>query len=117
MKISDKLAGLNTARFADWQPDFSPANARQALLAFKGMSIRGWRWKISARQISTSPRHTCACSPVSTGCCARSDLMMSYRLEMGIRLNNARGKDLYQFWGDIITAHLNKALAARETRC
>ncbi len=72
MKISDKLAGLNAARFADWQPDFSPANARQALLAFKGMSTRGWRWRISARLISTSPRHTCACSPVSTGCCARS---------------------------------------------
>ena len=36
MKISDKLAGLNAARFAEWQPDFTPANARQALLAFKG---------------------------------------------------------------------------------
>ncbi len=72
MKISDKLAGLNAARFADWQPDFSPAKARQALLAFKGMSTLGWRWRISARQISTSPRHTCACSPASTGCCARS---------------------------------------------
>ena len=41
------------------------------------------------------------------------DLMMPYRLEMGIRLDNQRGKDLYQFWGDIITAHLNKALAAQ----
>ena len=29
------------------------------------------------------------------------DLMQPYRLEMGIRLENARGKDLYQFWGDI----------------
>ena len=36
MKISDKLAGLNAARFAQWQPDFTPSNARQALLAFKG---------------------------------------------------------------------------------
>lgn len=26
------------------------------------------------------------------------DLMQPYRLEMGIRLENARGKDLYQFW-------------------
>ena len=45
------------------------------------------------------------------------DLMMPYRLEMGIRLDNPRGKDLYQFWGDIITAHLNKALAAQGTTC
>ncbi|EGV45129.1 hypothetical protein IAM_23537 (plasmid) [Escherichia coli XH001] len=30
-----------------------------------------------------------------------------------IRLENARGKDLYQFWGDIITNKLNEALAAQ----
>ena len=44
------------------------------------------------------------------------DLAMPYRLEMGIRLTT-RGKDLYQFWGDIITEHLNKALAAQGTTC
>nr|VXZ88838.1 Protein of uncharacterised function (DUF328) [Klebsiella pneumoniae] len=27
------------------------------------------------------------------------DLMQPYRTEMGIRLENPRGKDLYQFWG------------------
>lgn len=36
MSISDKLADLNATRFHEWQPDFTPANARQALLAFKG---------------------------------------------------------------------------------
>ena len=36
MSISDKLAGLNAARFSEWQPTFTPDNARQALLAFKG---------------------------------------------------------------------------------
>ena len=36
MKISDKLAGLNVARFTEWQPEFTPVNAKQALLAFKG---------------------------------------------------------------------------------
>ena len=35
--------------------------------------------------------------------------MQPYRLEMGIRLANAKGKDLYQFWGDIITDKLNEA--------
>lgn len=38
------------------------------------------------------------------------DLMQAYRLEMGTKLDNARGKDLYQFWGDIITDKLNLAL-------
>ncbi|KXK70522.1 hypothetical protein BC89_13080, partial [Pseudomonas monteilii] len=36
MHLSDKLAGLNAARFGSWTPDFTPANAKQALLAFKG---------------------------------------------------------------------------------
>ncbi len=36
MKVSDKIAGLNAARFADWHPDFTLENARQAILAFKG---------------------------------------------------------------------------------
>src|SRR3546814_3393293 len=35
MDLSDKLAGLNAARFGSWSPDFTPANAKQALLAFK----------------------------------------------------------------------------------
>ena len=38
MHISDKLAVLNAERFNDWQPDFTPDNARQAILAFKGRS-------------------------------------------------------------------------------
>ena len=38
------------------------------------------------------------------------DLMMPYRLEMGIKLENPKGKDLYSFWGDQITQKLNEAL-------
>ena len=41
------------------------------------------------------------------------DLMQPYRLEMGIRLENPRGIDLYQFWGDEITNTLNAALEAQ----
>ena len=34
------------------------------------------------------------------------DLLQPYRLEMGTRFANARGKDLYAFWGDRITRAL-----------
>ena len=40
------------------------------------------------------------------------DLMQPYRLEMGTRLQNTHGKDLYAFWGDEVTASLNESLAA-----
>ncbi|MCB1638496.1 MAG: peroxide stress protein YaaA, partial [Thiothrix sp.] len=39
------------------------------------------------------------------------DLMQPYRLEMGTRLANERGRDLYAFWGERITAQLNQDLA------
>jgi uncharacterized protein len=35
------------------------------------------------------------------------DLLQPYRLEMGTRFENARGKDLYAFWGERITQALN----------
>ncbi|MPM94347.1 hypothetical protein SDC9_141493 [bioreactor metagenome] len=42
------------------------------------------------------------------------DLMQAYRLEMGTRLSNPAGKDLYAFWGERITAELNGLLDAEE---
>ena len=36
MTLSDKLAGLNAARFGEWSLPFTPENARQAVLAFNG---------------------------------------------------------------------------------
>lgn len=113
MKISDKLAGLNAARFAEWQPAFTPDNARQALLAFKGDVYTGLAVEdFSDEDFEFAQQHLRMLSGLY-GVLRPLDLMMAYRLEMGIPLDNPRGKDLYQFWGDIITEHLNKALAAQ----
>jgi cytoplasmic iron level regulating protein YaaA (DUF328/UPF0246 family) len=38
------------------------------------------------------------------------DLMQPYRLEMGTRLANPQGRDLYHFWGTQIADYLNKRL-------
>lgn len=113
MKISDKLAGLNAARFGEWQPNFSPDNARQAILAFKGDVYTGMQAEtFSPADFEFAQQHLRMLSGLY-GVLRPLDLMQPYRLEMGIRLKNSRGKDLYEFWGDIITQHLNKALAAQ----
>ncbi|MGR1184071.1 peroxide stress protein YaaA [Aeromonas veronii] len=113
MKISDKLAGLNAARFAEWQPDFTPANARQALLAFKGDVYTGLAVEdFSEADFDFAQAHLRMLSGLY-GVLRPLDLMMPYRLEMGTKLDNSRGKDLYQFWGEVITHHLNDALAAQ----
>jgi cytoplasmic iron level regulating protein YaaA (DUF328/UPF0246 family) len=36
--------------------------------------------------------------------------MQPYRLEMGTKFANARGANLYQFWGGIITDNINRCL-------
>ncbi|WP_107850794.1 peroxide stress protein YaaA [Oceanimonas marisflavi] len=111
MKISDKLAGLNAARFADWQPEFTPDNAKQALLAFKGDVYTGLDAETLSRDdFAFAQQHLRMLSGLY-GVLRPLDLMQPYRLEMGTKLDNARGKDLYAFWGNIITDALNKAMA------
>lgn len=113
MKISDKLAGLNAARFGEWQTNFTPENARQAILAFKGDVYTGMQAEtFSAADFDFAQKHLRILSGLY-GLLRPLDLMQPYRLEMGIRLKNTRGKDLYEFWGDIITNQLNQSLAAQ----
>jgi cytoplasmic iron level regulating protein YaaA (DUF328/UPF0246 family) len=111
MHLSDKLAGLNAARFGSWTPDFTPANAKQALLAFKGDVYTGLdATSLTAADLGYAQKHLRMLSGLY-GLLRPLDLMMPYRLEMGTKLANARGKDLYAFWGERISEWLNEALA------
>ena len=111
MHLSDKLAGLNAARFGSWTPDFTPANAKQALLAFKGDVYTGLDAEsLSEDDFSYAQDHLRMLSGLY-GLLRPLDLMQPYRLEMGTKLANARGKDLYAFWGTRISEWLNQALA------
>lgn len=113
MGISDKLADLNATRFHDWHPDFTPDNARQAILAFKGDVYTGLQAEtFSEADFDFAQKHLRMLSGLY-GVLRPLDLMQPYRLEMGIRLENPRGKDLYQFWGEEITQTLNSALEAQ----
>lgn len=110
MGISDKLAGLNAVRFNDWHPDFTPHNARPALLAFKGDVYTGMAAQdFSEADFDFAQRHLRMLSGLY-GVLRPLDLMQPYRLEMGTKLKNSAGNDLYSFWGDVITATLNQAL-------
>uniref|UniRef100_UPI00130010EF YaaA family protein n=1 Tax=Mycobacteroides abscessus TaxID=36809 RepID=UPI00130010EF len=111
MHLSDKLAGLNAARFGSWTPDFTPANAKQALLAFKGDVYTGLDAEsLGEDDFGYAQDHLRMLSGLY-GLLRPLDLMQPYRLEMGTKLANARGKDLYAFWGTRISEWLNQALA------
>lgn len=111
MGISDKLAGLNAARFADWAPPFSPENAKPAAQAFQGDVYVGLEAAgFDDEDNAFAQRHLRILSGLY-GLLRPLDLIQPYRLEMGTKLENAAGKDLYAFWKPLLTAELDKAVA------
>lgn len=114
MSISAKLAELNKQRFCNWEPIFNLENARQAILAFKGDVYAGLQAQDFTQQdFEFAQKHLRMLSGLY-GVLRPLDLMQPYRLEMGTRLNNRAGKDLYGFWGNTITDHVNQALQAQD---
>ena len=114
MKTSDKLSALNSTRYEAWSLPFTPDNAKQALLAFKGDVYTGLDAEtLTPEQDKYAQQHLRILSGLY-GILKPLDLMQPYRLEMGTKLSNARGKDLYQFWGDKITDSLNAELAQND---
>ena len=115
MHISDKLGVLNYDRFQNWQLPFTTQNARQAILAFKGDVYVGLdAYHFTDDDFTFAQQHLRILSGLY-GLLKPLDLMQAYRLEMGTKFANASGKNLYEFWGDTITQHLNKQLATLET--
>ncbi|WP_341707403.1 peroxide stress protein YaaA [Halopseudomonas sp.] len=113
MSLSDKLASLNVARYGSWEPQSTPQNAKQALLAFKGDVYTGLNPEdFNADDFAFAQQHLRMLSGLY-GLLRPLDLMQPYRLEMGTKLANARGKDLYAFWGERISQWLNDDLAAQ----
>lgn len=99
MKLSDKLAGLNAARYEDWQPPFDLDNAKQAVLAFKGDVYTGLDAdSLDKAGFDFAQQHLRILSGLY-GVLKPLDLIQPYRLEMGTKLANNAGKDLYAFWG------------------
>ncbi|NTV11173.1 MAG: peroxide stress protein YaaA [Zoogloea sp.] len=115
MDLSDPLAALNVARYASWSRPVSPANAKQAVLAFNGDVYEGLdAATLSGDDLDFAQAHLRILSGLY-GLLRPLDLMQPYRLEMGTRLKNAHGKDLYAFWGDSLTEAINRLLAAEES--
>lgn len=112
MKISDKLASLNAIRFAEWQQPFTEENAKPAVFAFNGDVYAGLEAEsLSAKDIDYAQQHMRILSGLY-GVLRPLDLMQAYRLEMGTKLDNGRGKDLYTFWGSRIAEQLNSDMDA-----
>ncbi len=111
MGISEKLAELNHGRFRDFTTPFTDDNAAPAGYAFRGDVYQDLEYdRFTPTQRALADEQIRILSGLY-GVLRPSDLMQAYRLEMGTRMKNARGKNLYEFWGDRITDQLNADLA------
>ncbi len=113
MSLSPELAELNVARYADWEPESDTENSRPALFAFSGDVYVGMDLGRFGERDFTHAQKTIRILSGLYGLLRPLDLMQPYRLEMGTKLENPRGRDLYEFWGDTVTDAINADLAER----
>ena len=115
MHLSMKLAELNFDRYEGWELPLTTDKAKQAMFAFKGDVYTGLDAEsFSAADIKFAQKHFRMLSGLY-GLLRPLDLMYPYRLEMGTKLDNERGKNLYEFWGSIITDAINKQLKSSKS--
>ncbi len=115
MKISNKLANLNLDRYNAWKWPFPEQKAKAAVMIFKGDVYQGLDApSLSDEQLDYAQKHLRILSGLY-GLLRPLDLMLPYRLEMGTKLPNPRGDNLYQFWGNKITDKLNQQLKSLQS--
>ena len=107
MNVSDKIAELNYNRFKRWKEPSKSDFSKHAIYAFKGDVYSG----LDAESISEDKfdflQENLRIISGFYGLLRPFDKILPYRLEMGTKLSNSRGNNLYEFWGDNITNLLN----------
>ncbi len=111
MSLSEKLSLLNYERYQNYSSDFSEENAKQAIMAFKGDVYTGFQLEeYNDKDFEFAQNHLRILSGLY-GLLRPLDLIQPYRLEMKIKLNNSKGKNLYSFWGAKIAEKISHQLS------
>lgn len=115
MNISEKLALLNAERFQAWKYPYDDENTKPAIFAFDGDVYDGLEAvSFSHDDLEYSQSHLRILSGLY-GVLRPLDLIMPYRLEMGTKLKTGKNEDLYSFWKENVTRHMNESLGAAKT--
>jgi cytoplasmic iron level regulating protein YaaA (DUF328/UPF0246 family) len=110
MHLSDNLAVLNRKRYKTFSKEYTDENSKSAIMAFKGDVYTGLEAEtLDKSSLEYVNKHVRILSGLY-GLLLPFDRMQPYRLEMGTRLENKKGTNLYHFWGDMISKSLNKEL-------
>jgi cytoplasmic iron level regulating protein YaaA (DUF328/UPF0246 family) len=111
MDLSPALAQLNYERFQSFDAS-GKAAGKPAIYAFNGDVYVGFDAKtLDKADIAFAQKHIAIISGLY-GLLRPLDAIQPYRLEMGSRVDTARGKDLYAFWRGTLAAALNEMTGA-----
>lgn len=114
MSISDKLGALNYERYQSFSSSFDPETSRQAAFLFQGDTYVGLKADtFSNDDLAYAQDHFAILSGLY-GVLRPLDLMQPYRLEMGTKLANDNGEDLYDFWQGKLTNYLQEQLQSHK---
>lgn len=107
LSVSDKLAQLNAERFKAFADKPNAKNSDLAIVAYQGDVYQGLdAASLNDADLQYGDAHIGMLSGLY-GVVQPLDLIQPYRLEMSTKLAVDGHKDLYGFWGDAITQHLN----------
>ena len=110
MGISDSLATLNVSRYQTWSLEHEIPEARAAMFAFKGDVYRGLAALDFTPEDVEFAQSSLRILSGLYGLLRPLDLIQPYRLEMGTRLKNALGNDLYEYWRNTVTPTVLQAV-------
>ena len=114
MGISENLAILNWERMQNWDRSLRPESSMESAYCFLGDTYTGLDAEsLNDNDMDFAQKHTRILSGLY-GILRPLDLMMPYRLEMGTKLKNKVGKDLYEYWGDTLSNSISEELSNHE---
>ena len=120
MSISDDLAQLNARRNQDWawsaNTPFTGDNAKPAGYLFDGDVYTGLDMYQMDKDTAIYVNEHLGILSGLYGVLKPLDLIQPYRLEMGTKLKNKRGDNLYEFWGEEVTKTINARMADSEDK-
>ena len=110
MKLSKKLSELNNNRFLEFEMRPKNSRARPAIFSFNGDVYDGINIdSFTIEDIYYAQRNLRILSGLY-GLLKPLDLIQPHRLEMGTKLKNAKGNNLYDWWHSRIAQELKKEI-------
>ena len=116
MHISEKQAATVNDYYDAFSFPHTPDNAKPASLMFSGDTYVGFdAQSLSAADMAYAQNHLVILSGLY-GKLRPNDLVRPFRLDMGTKLENSKGKDLYAYWGDKICEAIQHQMKSTQAK-